>query len=145
MRALQVRIDMGEYPDKSSLSRLFGPPPGIVGHEDGGQLTEAVRQQPYTVVLFDEVGRLAHLCLPPACTMQSAAGKLDKTQPKRVSVELPLFHARVQAEKADSHVFNALLPLLDDGRLTDGRGVTVNFANTVSGVGVQGRFPMQVG
>eukprot|EP00252_Welwitschia_mirabilis_P002773 TRINITY_DN1275_c0_g1_i1.p1 TRINITY_DN1275_c0_g1~~TRINITY_DN1275_c0_g1_i1.p1 ORF type:complete len:911 (+),score=50.69 TRINITY_DN1275_c0_g1_i1:346-3078(+) len=84
-----VRIDMSEYMEQHSVSRLIGAPPGYVGHEEGGQLTEAVRRRPYSVILFDEV------------------------------------------EKAHSAVFNTLLQLLDDGRLTDGQGRTVNFSNTV--------------
>ncbi|GAX82249.1 hypothetical protein CEUSTIGMA_g9677.t1 [Chlamydomonas eustigma] len=86
---MMIRIDMGEYMEKHSVSRLIGAPPGYVGHEEGGQLTEAVRRKPYSVVLFDEV------------------------------------------EKAHSEVFNVLLSLLDDGRLTDSKGRTVNFANTI--------------
>jgi ATP-dependent Clp protease ATP-binding subunit ClpB len=84
-----VRVDMSEYMEKHAVSRLIGAPPGYVGYEEGGQLTEAVRRRPYQVVLFDEV------------------------------------------EKAHPEVFNALLQLLDDGRLTDGQGRTVNFKNTV--------------
>ena len=84
-----VRIDMSEYQEKHTVSRLFGAPPGYVGYEEGGQLTEAVRRRPYSVVLFDEI------------------------------------------EKAHPEVFNALLQLLDDGRLTDGQGRTVDFRNTV--------------
>lgn len=84
-----VRIDMSEFMEPHSVSRLFGSPPGYVGHSEGGQLTEAVRRQPYSVVLFDEV------------------------------------------EKAHPQVFNALLQLLDDGRLTDSKGKTVDFSNTV--------------
>ncbi len=84
-----VRIDMSEYQEKHTISRLFGAPPGYVGFEEGGQLTEAVRRRPYSVVLFDEI------------------------------------------EKAHPEVFNALLQLLDDGRLTDGQGRTVDFRNTV--------------
>ncbi|MGO3774168.1 MAG: ATP-dependent chaperone ClpB [Corynebacterium casei] len=84
-----VRIDMSEYGEKHSVSRLVGAPPGYVGHEAGGQLTEAVRRRPYTLVLFDEV------------------------------------------EKAHSDVFDVLLQVLDDGRLTDGQGRTVDFRNTV--------------
>jgi ATP-dependent Clp protease ATP-binding subunit ClpB len=84
-----VRIDMSEYMEKHSVSRLIGAPPGYVGYEEGGQLTEAVRRHPYSVVLFDEV------------------------------------------EKAAPEVFNVLLQLLDDGRLTDGQGRTVDFKNTV--------------
>jgi ATP-dependent Clp protease ATP-binding subunit ClpB len=94
-----VRIDMSEYMEKHSVSRLIGAPPGYVGYEEGGQLTEAVRRRPYSVVLFDEI------------------------------------------EKAAPEVFNALLQLLDDGRLTDGQGRTVDFKNTViimtSNVGTQ--------
>ncbi|KAG2488370.1 hypothetical protein HYH03_013059 [Edaphochlamys debaryana] len=86
---MMVRIDMGEYTEKHSVSRLIGAPPGYVGHEEGGQLTEAVRRRPYSVVLFDEV------------------------------------------EKAHPEVFNVLLSILDDGRVTDSKGRTVNFANTV--------------
>jgi ATP-dependent Clp protease ATP-binding subunit ClpB len=84
-----VRIDMSEYMEKHSVSRLIGAPPGYVGYDEGGQLTEHVRRRPYTVILFDEV------------------------------------------EKAHPDVFNALLQVLDDGRLTDGKGRTVNFTNTV--------------
>ncbi|QCD80820.1 ATP-dependent Clp protease ATP-binding subunit ClpB [Vigna unguiculata] len=84
-----VRIDMSEYMVQQSVSRLIGAPPGYVGHEEGGQLTEAVRRRPYSVVLFDEV------------------------------------------EKAHPSVFNTLLQVLDDGRLTDGQGLTVDFRNTV--------------
>ncbi len=84
-----VRIDMSEYMEKHAVARLLGAPPGYVGFEEGGQLTEAVRRRPYAVVLFDEI------------------------------------------EKAHPDVFNVLLQLLDDGRLTDGQGRTVNFQNTV--------------
>jgi ATP-dependent Clp protease ATP-binding subunit ClpB len=84
-----VRIDMSEYMEKHSVSRLVGAPPGYVGYEEGGQLTEAVRRRPYTVVLLDEI------------------------------------------EKAHNDVFNVLLQLMDDGRLTDGQGRTVDFKNTV--------------
>jgi ATP-dependent Clp protease ATP-binding subunit ClpB len=84
-----VRIDMSEYQEKHTVSRLVGAPPGYVGYEEGGQLTEAVRRRPYSVVLFDEI------------------------------------------EKAHMEVFNVLLQLLDDGRLTDGQGRTVDFRNTV--------------
>ncbi len=84
-----IRIDMAEYMEKHSVARLIGAPPGYVGYEEGGQLTEAVRRQPYSVVLFDEI------------------------------------------EKAHPEVFNALLQVLDDGRLTDGKGRTVDFRNTV--------------
>jgi ATP-dependent Clp protease ATP-binding subunit ClpB len=84
-----VRIDMSEYQEKHTVSRLVGAPPGYVGYEEGGQLTEAVSRRPYSVVLFDEI------------------------------------------EKAHSEVFNLLLQMLDDGRLTDGHGRTVDFRNTV--------------
>jgi ATP-dependent Clp protease ATP-binding subunit ClpB len=84
-----VRIDMSEYMEKHSVSRLVGAPPGYVGYDEGGQLTEAVRRRPYSVVLLDEI------------------------------------------EKAHPDVFNVLLQLMDDGRLTDGQGRTVNFTNTV--------------
>ena len=84
-----VRIDMSEYMEKHSVSRLIGAPPGYVGYEEGGQLSETVRRQPYSVVLFDEI------------------------------------------EKAHADVFNLLLQILDDGRLTDGQGRTVDFRNTV--------------
>jgi ATP-dependent Clp protease ATP-binding subunit ClpB len=84
-----VRIDMGEYQERHTVSRLVGAPPGYVGYEEGGQLTEAVRREPYSVVLFDEV------------------------------------------EKAHGDVFNILLAVLDDGRLTDSQGRTVDFRNTV--------------
>ncbi|KAG6484737.1 chaperone protein ClpB1-like [Zingiber officinale] len=86
---LLIRIDMSEYMEQHSVSRLIGAPPGYVGHEEGGQLTEAVRRRPYSVILFDEV------------------------------------------EKAHIAVFNTLLQVLDDGRLTDGQGRTVDFTNTV--------------
>ena len=84
-----IRIDMSEYQERHTVSRLIGAPPGYVGYEEGGQLTEAVRRKPYSVVLFDEV------------------------------------------EKAHPEVFNLLLQLLDDGRLTDSHGKTVDFRNTV--------------
>ena len=84
-----IRVDMSEYMEKHSVSRLVGAPPGYVGYDEGGQLTEAVRRRPYSVVLLDEI------------------------------------------EKAHSDVFNILLQLMDDGRLTDGQGRTVNFTNTV--------------
>jgi ATP-dependent Clp protease ATP-binding subunit ClpB len=84
-----IRIDMSEYMEKHSVSRLVGAPPGYVGYEEGGQLTEAVRRRPYAVVLLDEI------------------------------------------EKAHPDVFNTLLQLMDDGRLTDGQGRTVSFANTI--------------
>ncbi len=84
-----IRIDMGEYQEKHTVSRLIGSPPGYVGYEEGGQLTEAVRRRPYAVVLLDEI------------------------------------------EKAHSDVFNVLLQVLEDGRLTDGQGRTVDFTNTV--------------
>ena len=84
-----VRIDMSEYREQHTVSRLFGAPPGYVGYEEGGQLTEAVRRRPYRVILFDEV------------------------------------------EKAHPEVWNALLQILDDGRLTDGQGNVVDFRNTV--------------
>jgi len=84
-----VRIDMSEYQERHTVSRLVGAPPGYVGYEEGGQLTEAVRRKPYSVVLFDEI------------------------------------------EKAHSDVFNTLLQVLDDGRLTDAQGRTVDFRNTV--------------
>ena len=84
-----VRIDMSEYMEKHAVSRLIGAPPGYVGYDEGGQLTEAVRRRPYSVVLLDEI------------------------------------------EKAHHDVFNVLLQLLDDGRLTDGQGRTVDFRNTV--------------
>ena len=84
-----VRIDMSEYMEKYSVSRLIGAPPGYVGYEEGGQLTEAVRRKPYSVVLFDEI------------------------------------------EKAHPDVFNVLLQVLDDGRVTDSKGRTVDFKNTI--------------
>ncbi len=87
--AAMARIDMSEYMEKYSVSRLLGAPPGYVGYEEGGQLTEAVRQKPYSVVLLDEI------------------------------------------EKAHSDVFNVLLQVLDDGRLTDSKGRMVNFKNTI--------------
>jgi ATP-dependent Clp protease ATP-binding subunit ClpB len=84
-----VRIDMSEYMEAHAVARMIGAPPGYVGHEEGGQLTEAIRRRPYSVVLFDEV------------------------------------------EKAHKNVFNVLLQVLDDGRLTDGQGRTVDFSNVV--------------
>jgi len=84
-----VRIDMSEYMEKHTVARLIGAPPGYVGYEEGGQLTEAVRRKPFSVILFDEV------------------------------------------EKAHNDVFNVLLQVLDDGRLTDSQGRTVDFKNTV--------------
>lgn len=84
-----VRIDMSEYMEKHSVSRLVGAPPGYVGHDEGGQLTEAVRRKPYSIILLDEI------------------------------------------EKAHPDVFNILLQVLDDGRLTDSQGRTVDFKNTV--------------
>ena len=94
-----LRIDMREYMEKHTVSRLIGAPPGYVGYEEGGQLSEAVRRKPYSVVLFDEI------------------------------------------EKAHHDVFNVLLQVLDDGRITDGQGRTVDFKNTViimtSNIGTQ--------
>jgi ATP-dependent Clp protease ATP-binding subunit ClpB len=84
-----VRIDMSEYMEKHAVARLIGAPPGYVGYDEGGQLTEAVRRRPYAVILFDEI------------------------------------------EKAHADVFNVLLQVLDDGRLTDSKGRTVDFKNTV--------------
>jgi ATP-dependent Clp protease ATP-binding subunit ClpB len=84
-----VRIDMSEYMEKHSVARLIGAPPGYVGYEEGGYLTESVRTRPYSVILFDEI------------------------------------------EKAHADVFNVLLQILDDGRMTDGKGRTVDFKNTV--------------
>jgi len=84
-----IRIDMSEYQEKHAVARLLGAPPGYIGYEEGGQLTESVRRRPYCVVLFDEI------------------------------------------EKAHSDVFNVLLQILDDGRLTDGQGRTVDFKNTI--------------
>jgi ATP-dependent Clp protease ATP-binding subunit ClpB len=87
--AAMIRIDMSEYQEKHTVARLIGAPPGYIGYDEGGQLTEAVRRKPYSVVLFDEI------------------------------------------EKANPDVFNVLLQLLDDGRLTDGQGRVVNFRNVV--------------
>jgi ATP-dependent Clp protease ATP-binding subunit ClpB len=87
--AAMIRLDMSEYMEKHTVSRLVGAPPGYVGYEEGGQLTEAVRRRPYAVILFDEI------------------------------------------EKAHPDVFNVLLQILDDGRLTDGQGRTVDFRNAV--------------
>ena len=84
-----IRIDMSEYREQHTTSRLFGAPPGYIGYEEGGQLTEAVRRRPYRVILFDEI------------------------------------------EKANPDVWNALLQILEDGRMTDGQGRTVDFRNTV--------------
>jgi ATP-dependent Clp protease ATP-binding subunit ClpB len=102
--AAMIRLDMSEYMEKHTVSRLIGAPPGYVGYEEGGQLTEAVRRRPYAVILFDEI------------------------------------------EKAHPDVFNLLLQLLDDGRLTDGHGRTVDFKNTViimtSNIGSQWIFEL---
>src|SRR5204863_2831548 len=87
--AAMVRLDMSEFMEKHAVARLTGPPPGYVGYEEGGQLTEAVRRRPYSVILLDEI------------------------------------------EKAHPDVFNVLLQIMDDGRLTDGQGRTVDFKNTV--------------
>ena len=84
-----VRLDMSEYMEKHSVARMIGAPPGYVGYEEGGQLTEAVRRRPYSVILFDEI------------------------------------------EKAHPDVFNVLLQILDDGRLTDSQGRVVDFRNAV--------------
>ena len=84
-----IRIDMSEYQERHTVARLIGAPPGYVGYDEGGQLTEAVRRRPYSVILFDEI------------------------------------------EKAHGDVFNVMLQILDDGRLTDGHGRTVDFKNTV--------------
>src|SRR5262249_32619766 len=84
-----VRIDMSEYMERHAVARLIGAPPGYVGYEEGGQLTESIRRRPYSVILFDEI------------------------------------------EKAHRDVFNVLLQILDDGRLTDSQGRTVDFKNTV--------------
>ena len=84
-----IRVDMSEYQEKHAVSRMIGSPPGYVGYDEGGQLTELVRRRPYSVMLFDEI------------------------------------------EKAHPDVFNTLLQILDDGRLTDGQGRTVSFKNTV--------------
>jgi ATP-dependent Clp protease ATP-binding subunit ClpB len=84
-----IRLDMSEFMEKHTVARLIGAPPGYVGYEEGGYLTEAVRRRPYAVVLFDEI------------------------------------------EKAHPDVFNALLQILDDGRMTDGQGRTVDFTNTM--------------
>ena len=104
---LMIRIDMSEYMEKHSVSRLIGAPPGYVGYEEGGQLTEQVRRHPYSVVLFDEI------------------------------------------EKAHPDVFNVLLQILEDGRLTDGKGRTVDFRNTVlvmtSNVGSTAIFELSQG
>ncbi|HHX23796.1 MAG TPA: ATP-dependent chaperone ClpB, partial [Thermoanaerobacterales bacterium] len=102
-----IRIDMSEYMEKHTVSRLIGAPPGYVGYDEGGQLTEAVRRKPYSVILFDEI------------------------------------------EKAHNDVFNVLLQILDDGRLTDGKGRTVDFKNTVlimtSNIGSQEILDFQSG
>lgn len=101
-----IRLDMSEYMEKHTVSRLIGSPPGYIGHDEGGQLTEAVRRQPYSVILFDEI------------------------------------------EKAHNDIFNVLLQILDDGRLTDGKGRTVDFKNTVlimtSNIGSQEILNFQV-
>ena len=98
-----VRIDMSEYMEKHSVARLIGAPPGYVGYEEGGFLTEAVRRRPYSIVLMDEI------------------------------------------EKAHPEVFNILLQILDDGRLTDGHGRTVDFKNTRGHHDLQYRKPVDCG
>ena len=98
-----VRLDMSEYMEKHTVSRLIGAPPGDAGYEEGGQLTEAVRRRLYSVVLFDEI------------------------------------------EKAHPDVFNALLQILDDGRLTDGQGRTVDFRNVVLIMTLEHREPVHRG
>ena len=98
-----VRIDMSEYMEKHAVARLIGAPPGYVGYEEGGQLTEAVRRRPYSVILLDEI------------------------------------------EKAHPDVFNVLLQIMDDGRLTDGQGRTVDFKNTVLIMTSQRRLPVHRG
>ena len=102
--AAMIRLDMSEYMEKHTVARLIGAPPGYVGYEEGGQLTEAIRRRPYAVVLLDEI------------------------------------------EKAHPDVFNVLLQILDDGRLTDGHGRTVDFKNTViimtSNIGSQWIFDL---
>src|SRR5678809_855369 len=87
--SMMTRIDMSEYQEKHTVARLIGAPPGYIGYDEGGQLTEAVRRKPYSVVLFDEI------------------------------------------EKAAPDVFNVMLQILDDGRLTDGQGRVVDFKNVV--------------
>ena len=89
MKITIIRVDMSEYMEKHTVSRLIGSPPGYVGYDEGGQLTEKVRRKPYSVILFDEI------------------------------------------EKAHPDVFNILLQILEDGRLTDAKGRTVDFKNTV--------------
>ncbi len=84
-----IRVDMSEYMEAHSIAKFIGSPPGYVGHEEGGQLTEKIRRRPYSVILFDEI------------------------------------------EKAHPDIFNAMLQILDDGRLTDAKGRTVNFKNTI--------------
>ena len=84
-----IRVDMSEYMERHSVSKLVGSPPGYVGHDEAGQLTEAVRHRPYSIILFDEI------------------------------------------EKAHPEVFNILLQVLDEGRMTDGKGRVVNFKNTI--------------
>jgi ATPases with chaperone activity, ATP-binding subunit len=84
-----IRVDMSEYMESHSVSKMIGSPPGYVGHDDGGQLTEAIRRKPYSIVLFDEI------------------------------------------EKAHTDIFNVLLQIMEDGRLTDGKGKVVNFKNTI--------------
>ena len=96
-----IRVDMGEYTEKHQVSRLIGAPPGYVGHEDGGQLTEAVRRQPYSVILLDEI------------------------------------------EKSHPEIFHILLQVLEDGRLTDSQGRTVNFRNTILIMTSNIKFPSQ--
>jgi len=108
-----IRIDMSEYMEKHTVSRLIGAPPGYVGYEEGGQLTDAVRRKPYSVILLDEV------CIPNV-------GSLDccNVCPYNCC-------CCVQIEKAHPDVFNVFLQLLDDGRVTDSKGNTVNFRNTI--------------
>ena len=98
-----VRLDMSEYQEKHTVSRMIGAPPGYIGHDEGGQLTEAVRRRPYSVVLFDEI------------------------------------------EKAHPDVWSVLLQVLDDGRLTDGKGRVVDFKNVVVDHDVERREPPHPG
>ena len=121
-----VRIDMSEYMEKYSVSRLIGAPPGYVGYDEGGQLTEAVRRKPYSVVLFDEVEK-AHPDVFNVLLQVLDDGQLTEAV-RRKPYSVVLFD---EVEKAHPDVFNVLLQVLDDGRITDSQGRTVDFKNTI--------------
>jgi len=137
-----VRIDMSEYMEKHAVARLIGAPPGYVGYEEGGVLTEAVRRRPYQVILFDDDSAMVRIDMsefmekhavsrligaPPGYVGYEEGGVLTEAV-RRMPYQFILFD---EPEKAHHDVFNVLLQVLDDGRLTDGQGRTVDFKNTV--------------